>query len=72
MESRPKRILWNLPIPKLAHSFSFGDLPIPEKEENEDSEEMSVYSDESNDEKENWDDKSKTKGHWTAEEDSLL
>lgn len=61
-----------MPIPKLAHSFSFGDLPIPEKEEIDESEEMSVYSDDSLDENENKEEKNKTKGHWTAEEDSLL
>ena len=33
---------------------------------------MSVYSEDSLDENENKEEKNKTKGHWTAEEDSLL
>lgn len=61
-----------MPVPKLAHSFSFGDLHI-EDDHDEMSEDSSDYSD---DERKLWKedgtDKSKVKGHWTAEEDSLL
>lgn len=62
-----------MPVPKLAHSFSFGDLHN-EDEQDEVSEQSSDYSDddERNVRKDDGNDKSKVKGHWTAEEDSLL
>ena len=64
-----------MPVPKLSHSFSFGKPICVKKEE---SEEESYYSEESDEENPRMsssrqnDEKIKAKGHWTAEEDSLL